>query len=290
MKGDPEFKREAWLEASQRGLEVKGYNPTERDLQELERLKADRGPGEPRGPERSIEPTRERDQDRSEAKTATPQREQSDFSKGVTGTLVERGRSPYLDRPGNKEQPFVTLDVGGKLEKVWGAKLGDALDKSGAQPGDTVSVRRMERENVTIKDRGQPREVTRNVWQVTADKFRHGTPEQVARDPALKGAQGALKAFEAMTAGMKPQEQKVILDRAKEQIATGLERGSKFNPPKVRDMQLKKGAPTKVSPDKKAATAEKKAASPQKAGADASDKRGGGPDRRPSTPTRSRDR
>ncbi len=36
-RGTTEFRREAWLAGRQAGLEVRGYQPTERDLQELER-------------------------------------------------------------------------------------------------------------------------------------------------------------------------------------------------------------------------------------------------------------
>lgn len=36
-RGSAEFRREAWLAGRQAGLEVRGYQPTERDLQELER-------------------------------------------------------------------------------------------------------------------------------------------------------------------------------------------------------------------------------------------------------------
>lgn len=42
IKGTESFKREAWLEANTRGIEVKGYKPTEQDLVELEQRKAER--------------------------------------------------------------------------------------------------------------------------------------------------------------------------------------------------------------------------------------------------------
>jgi hypothetical protein len=37
VSGEPGFRREAWLVARTEGLEVRGYKPTERDIQELER-------------------------------------------------------------------------------------------------------------------------------------------------------------------------------------------------------------------------------------------------------------
>lgn len=40
VRGETDFRREAWLTATALGLEVRGYNPTERDRQELERRQA----------------------------------------------------------------------------------------------------------------------------------------------------------------------------------------------------------------------------------------------------------
>lgn len=37
VEGEADFRREAWLAAQVRGIEVKGYRPTERDRQDLER-------------------------------------------------------------------------------------------------------------------------------------------------------------------------------------------------------------------------------------------------------------
>jgi len=37
LSGEPAFRREAWLVARAEGLEVRGYKPTERDMQDLER-------------------------------------------------------------------------------------------------------------------------------------------------------------------------------------------------------------------------------------------------------------
>jgi hypothetical protein len=57
-RGEPEFRREAWLAGRAAGLEVRGHRPTERDMQELERRIAARdrwenrsgGPASPRRP------------------------------------------------------------------------------------------------------------------------------------------------------------------------------------------------------------------------------------------------
>ncbi|KAA9013158.1 DNA transfer protein [Sphingobium limneticum] len=41
VTGSEEFRRSIWIEASQKGLEVRGYKPNDRDLQELDRLRGE---------------------------------------------------------------------------------------------------------------------------------------------------------------------------------------------------------------------------------------------------------
>src|SRR3546814_17797378 len=41
VTGSETFRRAAWLEASRQGLEVRGYRPSERDLQALDRVRRD---------------------------------------------------------------------------------------------------------------------------------------------------------------------------------------------------------------------------------------------------------
>ncbi|HEX7884542.1 MAG TPA: LPD7 domain-containing protein [Phenylobacterium sp.] len=49
-RGETSFRREAWLVGRSLGIEVRGYRPTERDIQELDRRieRRDRSGGEPR--------------------------------------------------------------------------------------------------------------------------------------------------------------------------------------------------------------------------------------------------
>ena len=44
IRGSAEFKREAWIEATARGLEGRGFTPSDPDRQEAERRRAERGP------------------------------------------------------------------------------------------------------------------------------------------------------------------------------------------------------------------------------------------------------
>ena len=47
LKGTDTFKQLAWLEAESRGIQTKGYKPNERDLEQLDRMKPERGVQEP---------------------------------------------------------------------------------------------------------------------------------------------------------------------------------------------------------------------------------------------------
>lgn len=71
LKGTETFKQIAWLEAQARGIETKGYKPNERDLEQLENLRLERGTNERQmsGPSTpSVKPTREQ----NEIVAATP--------------------------------------------------------------------------------------------------------------------------------------------------------------------------------------------------------------------------
>jgi hypothetical protein len=60
VTGTEPFRRAAWLEASRQGMEVRGYRPTERDLQELDRMRRDasRNSVSPALEQRTTEPNR----------------------------------------------------------------------------------------------------------------------------------------------------------------------------------------------------------------------------------------
>lgn len=56
LKGTEEFKQKVWLEASLRGIEVKGYTPSEKDLAELQAKQAERTTNQVEGVGTSLKP------------------------------------------------------------------------------------------------------------------------------------------------------------------------------------------------------------------------------------------
>lgn len=230
VRGSAEFRREAWLEAGARGLEVRGYQPTELDRQTL----ADR---------REIW-----DRTRSDTpgiRSATEKGERAlrfDYDKGVSGRLVEVGQAPYHNRRDAEASTYVALELeNGRQHQVWGVGLEKATADSKARPGDRVQVRRDGVEQVTkeIKvvdaangqTRVERRQVPRNRWRVTAEKFRAADRRAVARDPDLVAAQSQMVNIEKVLERAFPTDERArqsIIEAAREHIARHLEKGRSF--------------------------------------------------------------
>lgn len=230
VRGSSEFRREAWLEASARGMEVQGYQPTELDRQTL----ADRQ--EVWNRPRSLETEARSVYDRDE------RAERLDYDKGVSGRLIEVGQAHYRNRPDGETSTYLAIELdNGKRHEVWGVGLEKAAVDSKAKPGDRIDVRRegIEQVSKSIKvidaanghARIERRQVTRNRWRVTAEKFRSADRPTAARDPDLAAAQSHMviieKAIERVfSAGDRARLS--IIEAAKERIAGHLERGHSF--------------------------------------------------------------
>ena len=83
VTGSEEFRRSVWIEASQKGLEVRGYKPNDRDLQELDRLRGETS-------RNTIAPMAARDVDVA--------RGSSGISRQNDGSVLERPDAPRGDR------------------------------------------------------------------------------------------------------------------------------------------------------------------------------------------------
>ena len=232
VRGSVEFRREAWLEAGARGLEVQGYQPTELDRQTL----ADR---------REVWDRTHSGTPEVEARSASDRGERADkfyYDKGISGRLIEVGQAPYRNRTDAEASTYVALELdNGRQHQVWGVGLEKATADSNAKPGDRVYVRRDGVERVTkeIKvidaangqTRIERREVPRNRWRVTAEKFRTADRQTVARDPDLVTAQSQMviieKALERAFPGDEAARQN-IRETARERIAQHLGQGHSF--------------------------------------------------------------
>ncbi|MBR1090732.1 hypothetical protein JQ621_24985 [Bradyrhizobium manausense] len=233
VRGSVEFRREAWLEAGARGLEVQGYQPTELDRQTL----ADR---------REVWDRTHSGTPEVEARSASNRGERADkfdYDKGISGRLIEVGQAPYRNRTDAEASTYVALELdNGRQHQVWGVGLERATADSNAKPGDRVHVRRDGVEQVTKEIKVidatsghahiEQRQVPRNRWRVTAEKFRTADQQTVARDPDLVTAQSQMVLIEKVLERVFPKDERArhsIMEAARGRIAHHLGQGHSFS-------------------------------------------------------------
>ena len=227
VRGSVEFRREAWLEARARFMDVKGYQPSELDGQAL----ADRRQAHPRtiGLEARSAPDRPLQADRL------------DYDKGVSGRMMEVGYGPYRNRPDAEPSTYVAIELDdGRRHQVWGVGLEQDIADSGGKPGDRISLRRDGVEPVirAIKfiDAAtgiagiERRQMWRNRWSVTVEARRADRPA-MAHDSDLLAAQSQLVIINKLVERALPNDENTrqsIMAFAKERIAQHLENGHSF--------------------------------------------------------------
>lgn len=238
VRGSAEFRREAWLEAGARGLEVQGDPPTDLDRQAL----TDR---------REVWKRANRTPD-VEVRSASDRglrADKFDYDKGISGRLIEAGQAPYRNRTDAEASTYVALELdSGQQHQVWGVGLEKATADSNAKPGDRVHVRRDGIERVTNAIKAidatsgrthiERRQVLRNRWEVTAEKFRTVDQQTVARDPALVAAQSQMVLIEKALERAFPKDVRArhgIMEVAKERIAQHLGQGHSFAQARVKE-------------------------------------------------------
>jgi hypothetical protein len=233
VRGSAEFRREAWLEASARGMEVQGYQPTDLDRQTLADRRDVWDRAHPRTPEVAARAVSDRGM----------RADGFDYDKGVSGRLIEVGQAPYRNRADAEASTFVAIEINnGRQHRVWGVGLEKAVVDSKAQPGDRIDVRRDGIEQVskgikvvdaaTGTTRIERRQVPRNRWRVTAEKFRAADQKTAARDPDLAAAQSQIVVIERALERAFPDNERArhsIVEMARERIAKHLGQGHLFD-------------------------------------------------------------
>ena len=219
IKGTDEFKREAWLQASLKGMEVKGYKPHSVDLARLN----DHQSEETRSNKslNTIDQATERvavvdEQQRTlseKQRTAIEalqiiMRSRGDSTKVIdmaselaaerfqnnrvyVGKMLEHGAAPYENDKNNENSYYVKLQTNESSEKVvWGVDLKRAIDEGSAKIGEDVVLAYQGRQQVTVKvkERDEQGKVinekeiitNRNTWEVKQiEKMRTEAIERV---------------------------------------------------------------------------------------------------------------
>lgn len=231
VRGSVEFRREAWLDASARGMDVKGYQPRELDRQAL----ADRRVAWDRAQARTND---------AKARSASDrplQADRLDYDKGVSGRLMEVGYGPYRNRANAEPSTYVTVELDdGRRHQVWGVGIVTDVADSGARPGDRISLRRDGVEPVIRAIRSvdaatglagiERRQMWRNMWSVTVEARRADRPV-AAHDSDLLAAQSQIVAINRLVERALPNDEnarQTIMAFAKERIAQHLENGHSF--------------------------------------------------------------
>ncbi len=150
VSGHRDFKKNVWLEASALGVEVVGYRPSEKDLEELRQRLAPRKEKE------------ERDQSPLKVVTNKPER----LHKGV---LLDHGSDHYNHDPKNGKSYFVEIMEDGQKRKLWGQALETAVVESKAKKGDEITLKNSGSIQMT-KDKTQDNQAPKtkvNHWEMS---------------------------------------------------------------------------------------------------------------------------
>ncbi|WP_407194561.1 LPD7 domain-containing protein [Bradyrhizobium sp. STM 3566] len=231
VRGSVEFRREAWLEAGARGIEVQGYQANELDRQALTDRRAawDRAQARTNG---------------LEARSASDrslQADRLDHDKGVSGRLMEVGFGPYRNRADAEPSTYVAIELDdGRRHQVWGAGVVNDVADSGARPGDRISLRKDGVEPVIraikVIDAAtgiagtERRKMWRNMWSVTVEERRADRPA-AAHDSDLLAAQSQMVVINKLVERALPNDEHArqsIMAFAKERIAHHVENGRSF--------------------------------------------------------------
>ena len=147
VSGTKVFNRNAWISAQKHDMDVVGYKPTAQDLAVFQKQQ-----------NTITDTTGERAKDVGQTASQGAQPVQSAVSKQaapgeLSGTLVDHGAAPYQNNPDKKTSYFVKVSGNdGKEKTQWGVDLRNAVAESGVQKGDSVTLRKVGTEGVSVQD------------------------------------------------------------------------------------------------------------------------------------------
>lgn len=207
LGGSAEFKANAWLYATTKGLDVLGYTPTALDQAKLKELQADVAEVVSRATPKAAPQNRESPPDLAplhkealKAMEVVMRRSSPEYPNGHTdaqiqaaqtaaqkqwtservfvGKVVGSGPAPYEFNDNNKPSFYVVIeDPKGQKHTIWGVDLPRALEESGTNPNDDVVVAFKGAKPVTVpvevkgpggKSLQDFVETVRNTWEVKA--------------------------------------------------------------------------------------------------------------------------
>lgn len=186
VSGHPEFRKEVWMEASLRGLQVRGFEPKEQDLKELEaRLDKRSRNSVEREPEKEQKQAKQQarqkpvEAHKEERQTTTkdrPAEAAKTALRAYAGRVIEHGEAPFNHDPKEKKNYFVKMATAKGEETVWGVDLKRGMTENKVKPGDEVrlefqgkqpvKVTALERDKTGKVIGTKEIETNRNTWDV----------------------------------------------------------------------------------------------------------------------------
>ena len=184
LTGSDDFKRNAWIEASLNGLDVRGYEPREADKLLLKELQQDR---KPHNAIVSVDRVRESPQVAERAASGRAKQLDGDdlspsaktviensraflLSKDVgesfadatmrdlmskfrthEGEIIDHGRAPYKFDKDNEDSYFVALKTPSGEQIIWGKGLSDAMQERRA--GEQVILQNIGKKDVLVSEK-----------------------------------------------------------------------------------------------------------------------------------------
>ncbi|HET9239196.1 MAG TPA: LPD7 domain-containing protein [Oligoflexus sp.] len=144
VSGHPDFKRQVWMEATLRGIDVRGFKPTEQDLELLEGRRdrtfqnsiAHVGDNQELTHSKSLKDTETREHaqaQRSGLKGKNP-------SRAYEGQVLDHGQANFNHDPDEKQSYFVTLATAKGEKTVWGIDLKRAMSEGNVKSGDEIKL------------------------------------------------------------------------------------------------------------------------------------------------------
>lgn len=257
VSGSEEFRRQAWMAATARGIEVTGYEPKPIDVSLLERKMQHMDLRATEGQKREGFRGRE-----NSANTQIAKAQQAEKSTAPEGEILgAHGHAPFEHSEKNSASYFVnTLDSAGKEKTYWGVDLGRAIAESGAQTGDRVKLENLGKTAVTIDvpvrdDKGnivghEKKETHRNEWKATVKQsFEAVQAEVLKKHPDMAAAVASTAAIstaidkQAQIDGLSVEQRRVVQERVQANIQNSIERG---NPPRMAIKERAAIAPKKA--------------------------------------------
>ena len=141
VTGTETFRREVWKESYAAGLDVKGYKPSELELQAANKERVRRN-----GPNELSAEDRPPPGGQTPSVPSRPRNPRDQSKQEFFGTLVAHGVAPYQNDPTKSASYYVTLqDEAGRERTHWGVGLAEAIKNAQTAPvvGDQVGIQRV---------------------------------------------------------------------------------------------------------------------------------------------------